>query len=255
MIDLAAGDPRASGERRASFPLEPFARYCLLNGLDELVVPAVARGRDRRLRGVGGLRTLEDVMKPKIAVPARRRHRPGGHARPRCACSRPASRTRSREGARGRRGDRRDRRPAPQGDRGALPGVGGGVPGRRRRAEVGGRRGAAGAGPARAAARARRVRQPAARRATWACRRRSRRAWCARPTSWWCASSPGGVYFGEPRGFEKPEEAVDTWRQTAEEVRARGARRLQARRAAAASASPRSTRPTCSTRRGSGAAW
>ena len=28
----------------------------------------------------------------------------------------------------------------------------------------------------------------------------------------------GGVYFGEPR-FEKPEEAVDTWRQTREEVR------------------------------------
>ena len=24
------------GSRRASFPLEPFARYCLLNGLDEL---------------------------------------------------------------------------------------------------------------------------------------------------------------------------------------------------------------------------
>ena len=28
----------------------------------------------------------------------------------------------------------------------------------------------------------------------------------------------GGVYFGEPR-YEKPEEAVDTWRQTADEVR------------------------------------
>ena len=28
----------------------------------------------------------------------------------------------------------------------------------------------------------------------------------------------GGVYFGEPR-FEKPEEAVDTWRQTREEVK------------------------------------
>ena len=28
----------------------------------------------------------------------------------------------------------------------------------------------------------------------------------------------GGVYFGEPR-FEKPEEAVDTWRQTREQVR------------------------------------
>jgi 3-isopropylmalate dehydrogenase len=28
----------------------------------------------------------------------------------------------------------------------------------------------------------------------------------------------GGVYFGEPR-YEKPEEAVDTWRQTREEVR------------------------------------
>lgn len=24
------------GERRAAFPLEPFGRYCLVNGLDEL---------------------------------------------------------------------------------------------------------------------------------------------------------------------------------------------------------------------------
>jgi 3-isopropylmalate/(R)-2-methylmalate dehydratase small subunit len=34
-IDVAAST-LASGERRAAFPLEPFARYCVLNGLDEL---------------------------------------------------------------------------------------------------------------------------------------------------------------------------------------------------------------------------
>ena len=35
VIDVAAGT-LLLGERRASFPLEPFARYCLLNGQDEL---------------------------------------------------------------------------------------------------------------------------------------------------------------------------------------------------------------------------
>jgi len=35
VIDVAAGTLQL-GERRASFPLEPFARYCLLNGQDEL---------------------------------------------------------------------------------------------------------------------------------------------------------------------------------------------------------------------------
>jgi 3-isopropylmalate/(R)-2-methylmalate dehydratase small subunit len=35
VIDVAAGT-LALGERRAVFPLEPFARYCLLNGTDEL---------------------------------------------------------------------------------------------------------------------------------------------------------------------------------------------------------------------------
>jgi len=35
VIDVAAGT-FVVGERRASFPLEPFARYCVLNGLDEL---------------------------------------------------------------------------------------------------------------------------------------------------------------------------------------------------------------------------
>jgi 3-isopropylmalate/(R)-2-methylmalate dehydratase small subunit len=35
VIDVAAGT-LVVGERRASFPLEPFARYCVLNGLDEL---------------------------------------------------------------------------------------------------------------------------------------------------------------------------------------------------------------------------
>jgi 3-isopropylmalate/(R)-2-methylmalate dehydratase small subunit len=34
-IDVAAGT-LVLGERRASFPLEPFARYCLLSGQDEL---------------------------------------------------------------------------------------------------------------------------------------------------------------------------------------------------------------------------
>jgi 3-isopropylmalate/(R)-2-methylmalate dehydratase small subunit len=34
-IDVASGE-LAFGERRAAFPLEPFARYCLLNGQDEL---------------------------------------------------------------------------------------------------------------------------------------------------------------------------------------------------------------------------
>jgi 3-isopropylmalate/(R)-2-methylmalate dehydratase small subunit len=34
-IDVARGELRF-GERRAEFPLEPFARYCLLNGQDEL---------------------------------------------------------------------------------------------------------------------------------------------------------------------------------------------------------------------------
>jgi len=34
-IDVAGGVV-SLGERRAAFPLEPFARYCLLNGLDEL---------------------------------------------------------------------------------------------------------------------------------------------------------------------------------------------------------------------------
>jgi 3-isopropylmalate/(R)-2-methylmalate dehydratase small subunit len=34
-IDVARGEI-AFGEHRASFPLEPFARYCLLNGVDEL---------------------------------------------------------------------------------------------------------------------------------------------------------------------------------------------------------------------------
>ena len=34
-IDVARGE-LAFGERRADFPLEPFARYCLLNGQDEL---------------------------------------------------------------------------------------------------------------------------------------------------------------------------------------------------------------------------
>jgi 3-isopropylmalate/(R)-2-methylmalate dehydratase small subunit len=35
VIDVAAGT-LVVGERCASFPLEPFARYCVLNGLDEL---------------------------------------------------------------------------------------------------------------------------------------------------------------------------------------------------------------------------
>jgi len=35
VIDVEAGT-LVVGERRASFPLEPFARYCLLNGQDEL---------------------------------------------------------------------------------------------------------------------------------------------------------------------------------------------------------------------------
>ena len=34
-IDIEAGVV-SFGTRRAAFPLEPFARYCLLNGLDEL---------------------------------------------------------------------------------------------------------------------------------------------------------------------------------------------------------------------------
>jgi len=34
VIDVAAGT-LGFGDRRVSFPLEPFARYCLLNGLDE----------------------------------------------------------------------------------------------------------------------------------------------------------------------------------------------------------------------------
>jgi 3-isopropylmalate/(R)-2-methylmalate dehydratase small subunit len=34
-IDVETGT-LAAGSRRASFPLEPFARYCLVNGLDEL---------------------------------------------------------------------------------------------------------------------------------------------------------------------------------------------------------------------------
>ncbi len=34
-IDVARGELQF-GERRAAFPLEPFARYCLLNGQDEL---------------------------------------------------------------------------------------------------------------------------------------------------------------------------------------------------------------------------
>jgi 3-isopropylmalate/(R)-2-methylmalate dehydratase small subunit len=34
-IDVEAGEIVA-GDRRAAFPLEPFARYCLLNGTDEL---------------------------------------------------------------------------------------------------------------------------------------------------------------------------------------------------------------------------
>jgi 3-isopropylmalate/(R)-2-methylmalate dehydratase small subunit len=46
VIDVAAGTLQL-GERRASFPLEPFARYCLLNGQDELAFllsrePAIA---------------------------------------------------------------------------------------------------------------------------------------------------------------------------------------------------------------------
>jgi 3-isopropylmalate/(R)-2-methylmalate dehydratase small subunit len=35
VIDVAGGT-LSTGERRATFPLEPFARYCVLNGLDEL---------------------------------------------------------------------------------------------------------------------------------------------------------------------------------------------------------------------------
>jgi 3-isopropylmalate/(R)-2-methylmalate dehydratase small subunit len=35
VIDVAAGT-LVVGERRATFPIEPFARYCVLNGLDEL---------------------------------------------------------------------------------------------------------------------------------------------------------------------------------------------------------------------------
>jgi len=35
VIDVAGGTLSTS-ERRATFPLEPFARYCVLNGLDEL---------------------------------------------------------------------------------------------------------------------------------------------------------------------------------------------------------------------------
>jgi len=34
-IDVAAGTVE-SGGRRATFPLDPFARYCLVNGVDEL---------------------------------------------------------------------------------------------------------------------------------------------------------------------------------------------------------------------------
>ena len=35
-IDLPAAVLRLPGGREASFPIEPFARYCLLNGVDEL---------------------------------------------------------------------------------------------------------------------------------------------------------------------------------------------------------------------------
>lgn len=35
-IDIAAGELRMPPGRRARFDLEPFARYCLLNGVDEL---------------------------------------------------------------------------------------------------------------------------------------------------------------------------------------------------------------------------
>jgi len=43
-IDVEAG-VLAFGTRRATFPLEPFARYCLLNGLDELAF-LLSRERD-----------------------------------------------------------------------------------------------------------------------------------------------------------------------------------------------------------------
>jgi 3-isopropylmalate/(R)-2-methylmalate dehydratase small subunit len=35
-IDLPASVLRLPGGREISFPIEPFARYCLMNGIDEL---------------------------------------------------------------------------------------------------------------------------------------------------------------------------------------------------------------------------
>ena len=66
-IDVEAG-VLSFGTRRAAFPLEPFARYCLRNGLDEL---AFLLSREREIaayEAAGGPRALEVLMKPKIAV-------------------------------------------------------------------------------------------------------------------------------------------------------------------------------------------
>jgi 3-isopropylmalate/(R)-2-methylmalate dehydratase small subunit len=46
-VDIAAGEVRLPGGRAAPFPIDPFARHCLLNGVDELgyllaQLPAIA---------------------------------------------------------------------------------------------------------------------------------------------------------------------------------------------------------------------
>ena len=203
-IDVGRRHRRAGRRRARPFPIEPFARYCLLNGVDELAFLLVARGRrsppSRRPRAPcpGGRHEADDRR------PAGRRHRPGSHASRAVACWRPACRIEAREGLVGGAAIDATGDPLPpetvalcrESDAVFLGAVGG--------PKWEARRGAARAGPAAPAPRRSASTPTCGPRATWACPRRCRRAWCARPTCSWCASwraaSTSASRAEQPRG-------------------------------------------------------
>ena len=213
--------------RAVPFPIEPFARYCLMNGIDELGYLLGQAGRDRALRDARGAR-----MKARIAVLG------GDGIGPEVTAE--AVRVLQAVAAKfghefefaealigGAAIDATGSALPPRTHR-RLPRERGGAARRRRRTEVvrpGGTR-AARAGPARTAPHARRVRQPAA--GAHACRR-------------WLDASPlkpeviagvdilvvreltGGIYFG--RKSRTAHEAEDVCTLHDRGSRARHARR------------------------------
>ena len=215
-IDVEAG-VLSFGTRRARLP--PGAVRALLPAerAGRARLSSVAGAGDRRLRGAGGSRALEVAHEAEDRSPPGRRDRPGGHeGRPARARGLPAL-----------RGAGRASSAAPPSTRPAIP-----CP--RRPSLCAGSRTSSSSAPS---AGPKWDKGPVRPEAGLLGLRRALDVYAnLRPTRYLGLPTPlkedlarhadilvvrelsSGVYFGEPR-WEKPEEALDTWRQTADEVR------------------------------------